>query len=92
MRGPNICFYGKIYKFVPKLSILTLLIWSTGLEYQSLPSSPGKYICTHITPLNYSLASLFRGTYSVSAFSREIAQSCSMKKGNILKAYILTWI
>ena len=44
MRGHNICFYGKINKFVPKLSILTLLIWSTGLEYQSLPSSSGKYI------------------------------------------------
>ena len=29
MRGHNICFYGKIRKNIPKLSLLLLLIWST---------------------------------------------------------------
>ena len=29
MRGHNVCFYAKIWKIIPKLSLLPLLIWST---------------------------------------------------------------
>ena len=30
MMGPNICFKGVIWKIIPKLSLLPLLIWTTG--------------------------------------------------------------
>ena len=32
MMGHKICFNGKIWKIIPKLSLLPLLIWSTGKE------------------------------------------------------------
>ena len=30
MVGHNLCFYVKLWKIIPKLSLLPLLIWSTG--------------------------------------------------------------
>ena len=30
MMGHKICFYGEIWRIIPKLSLLPLLIWSTG--------------------------------------------------------------
>ena len=30
MMGHKICFYGEIWLIIPKLSLLPLLIWSTG--------------------------------------------------------------
>ena len=32
MMGHKICFYGEIWLFIPKLSLLPLLIWSTDSE------------------------------------------------------------
>ena len=32
MMGHKICFYGQIRLIIPKLSLLPLLIWSTGLS------------------------------------------------------------
>ena len=32
MRGDNICFYAKIRKIIPKLSLLPVLIWSSEEE------------------------------------------------------------
>ena len=32
MRGHNICFNEEILKIIPKLSLLLLLIWSSGTE------------------------------------------------------------
>ena len=31
MMGHKICFYGEILLIIPKLSLLLLLIWSTGI-------------------------------------------------------------
>ena len=38
MMGHKICFYGEIWIIIPKLSLLPLLIWSTGKS-----SLPGNY-------------------------------------------------
>ena len=38
MMGLNICFYGEIWLIIPKLSLLLLLIWSTGITYTNLVS------------------------------------------------------
>ena len=32
MMGQNLCFYGEIWLTIPELSLLPLLIWSTGLR------------------------------------------------------------
>ena len=34
MMGHKICFYGKIWLIIPKLSLLPLLIWSTAYTFQ----------------------------------------------------------
>ena len=36
MMGPNIGFKGAIWKIIPKLSLLPLLIWSTVLTFEIL--------------------------------------------------------
>ena len=33
MMGHKICFYGKIWLIIPKLSLIHLLIWSTAVTY-----------------------------------------------------------
>ena len=44
MIGHNICFKGVISKIIPKLSILSLLIWSSELLVSSPGQSPGRAI------------------------------------------------
>ena len=36
MMGHKICFYGEIYTTIPKLSLLSRLIWSTGINTVSV--------------------------------------------------------
>ena len=35
MKGHNICFKGVMWKIIPKLSLVPLLIWSTGHSFES---------------------------------------------------------
>ena len=41
MMGRNICFKGVIWNIIPKLSLLTLLIWSSVFLYRSYGTSSG---------------------------------------------------
>ena len=38
MMGHKICFEGEIWIIIPKLSLLPLLIWSTGVNFSHMVS------------------------------------------------------
>ena len=41
MMGHKICFYGEMWLIIPKLSLMPLLIWSTGPPFEQL-RPPGR--------------------------------------------------
>ena len=48
MMGHKICFYGEIWLIIPKLSLLLLLIWSTGPYLFDYKTITGYIACLKI--------------------------------------------